>query len=343
MNREIQKERRASETRQTVRIENALLLARKTMPGAGKYLTLLLAALSFFLLFSGLRIGRSIRAEQALPCEITAAAEQTGISSSMLSLAGQIPGVEAVSLTDTMEAALRYEDYQAAVLLRSLDSAVLEGEWLCGSAYPDETAMPYLVLNEAALSAFRNAKKAKLEAPEQLAWTELELTLQSGNDHETVLRVSGVLHDGAEDARAYLSTAQLRKLKSEAGMETAEGQLWLRIANAGARADVVHALSDLSLTADENDDRQEEWNRQEERRNLYLGTGAAVLLAAGGMMAAQEKYRRARLHSACELLDMEGIPDPGLRRIARLRWGILTFASLLLGAAGAVIYQWITA
>ena len=57
------------------------------------------------------------------------------------------------------------------------------------------------------------------------------------------------------------------------------------------------------------------------------------------MMAAQEKYRRARLHSACELLDMEGIPDPGLRRIARLRWGILTFASLLLGAAGAVIYQ----
>ena len=60
-------------------------------------------------------------------------------------------------------------------------------------------------------------------------------------------------------------------------------------------------------------------------------------------MAVQEKYRRARLHSAFELLDMEGIPDPGLRRIARLRWGILTFASLLLGTAGAVIYQWITA
>ena len=105
------------------------------------------------------------------------------------------------------------------------------------------------------------------------------------------------------------------------------------------RADVVHALGDLSLTADENDDRQEEWKRQEERRNLYLGTGAAVLLAAGGMMAVQEKYRRARLHSACELLDMEGIPDPGLRRIARLRWGILVLASMLLGAAGAAIYQ----
>lgn len=343
MNRKIQKERCNFEARQTVRIENALLLARKTMPGAGKYLTLLLAALSFFLLFSGLRIGRSIRAEQALPCEITAAAEQTGISSSMLALVGRIHGVEVVSLTDTMEATLRYEDYQAAVLLRSLDSAVLEGEWLCGSAYPDETAMPYLVLNEAALYAFRNAKKAKLEAPEQLPWTELELTLQSGNDHETVIRVSGVLHDGAEDARAYLSTAQLRKLKFEAGMETAKGQLWLRMANAGARADVVHALSDLSLTADENDDRQEEWKRQEERRNLYLGTGAAVLLAAAGMMAAQEKYRRIRMQPACELLDIEGIPDPLLRRIARLRWRILTFASLLLGAAGAVIYQWIMA
>ena len=148
-----------------------------------------------------------------------------------------------------------------------------------------------------------------------------------------------MLHDGAEDARAYLSTTQLRNLKSEAGMETAEGQLWFRMANAGVRADVVHALGDLSLTADENDDRQEEWKRQEERRNLYLGTGAAVLLAAGGMMAAQEKYRRARLHSACEFLDMEGIPDPGLCRIARLRWGILVLASMLLGAAGAAIYQ----
>ena len=74
-----------------------------------------------------------------------------------------------------------------------------------------------------------------------------------------------------------------------------------------------------------------------------MGTGAAVLFAAAGMMAAQEKYRRDRLHPACEFLDMEGIPDPVLRRIARLRWGILTFASLLLGAAGAAIYQWITA
>ena len=158
-----------------------------------------------------------------------------------------------------------------------------------------------------------------------------------------MLRVSGVLRDGAEDARAYLSTAQLRKLKSENGREAAGRQLWLRMANAGVRADVVHALGDLSLTTDEDDTRQEEWKRQEERRNLYLGTGAAVLLAAGGMMAAQEKYRRARLHSACELLDMEGIPDPGLRRIAWLRWGILVLASMLLGAAGAAIYQWITA
>lgn len=98
-----------------------------------------------------------------------------------------------------------------------------------------------------------------------------------------------------------------------------------------------------ALTTDEDDTRQEEWKRQEERRNLYLRTGAAVLLAVGGMMAAQEKYCRDRLQPACELLDIEGIPDPVLRRIARLRWGILTFASLLLGAAGAVIYQWITA
>ena len=120
--------------------------------------------------------------------------------------------------------------------------------------------------------------------------------------------------------------------------------MWLRMANAGARADVVHALSDLSLTADENDDRQEEWKRQEERRNLYLGTGAAVLLAAAGMMAAQEKYRRDRLHPACELLDMEGIPDPGLRRIAQAALGNPGAGlRLLLGAAGAVIYQWITA
>ena len=59
-------------------------------------------------------------------------------------------------------------------------------------------------------------------------------------------------------------------------METAEGQLWLRIAYAGARADVVHALGDLSFAADEDDTRQAEWKRQEERRNLYLGTGAVI-------------------------------------------------------------------
>ena len=123
------------------------------------------------------------------------------------------------------------------------------------------------------------------------------------------------------------------KLKSENGREAAGRQLWLRMANAGVRADVVHALGDLSLTTDEDDTRQEEWKRQEERRNLYLGTGAAGLLAAGGMMAAQEKYRRARLHSACELLDMEGIPDPGLRRIAWLRWGILVLASTAVGSS----------
>ena len=56
------------------------------------------------------------------------------------------------------EEKLLFGDYQASVTFVGVEASYPEGEWLSGEIYPESTAMPYLVLNEAAVKAFTNEK-----------------------------------------------------------------------------------------------------------------------------------------------------------------------------------------
>ena len=245
-----------------------------------------------------------------------------------------------------------YGEYQASVTLWGLDSGCLSGTWLQGGAYPESSAMAYLVLNQAALKAFQDERQIPLEAPEAVDWQEAAVSLGSGagggmsgsgtsgsgaagGSGGTPVRVCGVLEDGLEEPRAYLSGEQARELLAAQGSPETQPVLWLRLENAGVRGTVVQELAALGLSAEGEDAREADWAVREERRNLYLGAGAAILLCGLLVFGYQERLEREREALAWAALERAGYPARWLRQAVCLRWGLWLAAGAALGGAAA--------
>ena len=76
------------------------------------------------------------------------------------------------------EEKLLFGDYQASVTFVGVEASYPEGEWLSGEIYQESTAMPYLVLNEAAVKAFTNEKKQNLQEAGEVDWDSQSLILE---------------------------------------------------------------------------------------------------------------------------------------------------------------------
>ena len=280
------------------------------------------------------------------------------LSGGTLQAVQALPGVEAASLLWQLSGNLVYGDYQAQVSLWGMDGACLSGTWLQGGVYPESSAMAYLVLNRAALDAFRNERQIPLEAPEAVDWLRAEVEFSGGAAPSgagtagesaslsggiyseaalsgTPVRVCGVLEDGLEEPRAYLSGEQARSLQGAQGGAESPQTLWLRLTDAGARGPVVRELAALGISAEGEDAREADWDAREERRNLYLGAGAAILLCGFLVFGYQERLERRRETSAYHALEQQGLPQWRLRTVARTRWILLVAAGGALGAAAA--------
>ncbi len=333
-----------------------LFLAFRGMRRWSLALPLALLAAGTVLLARGGQLQAGLAREKGEPCELTA--ELSGsLSEEAFQTAQGLPGVEAASLLWQLPGTLVYGEYQASVTLWGLDSGCLSGSWLQGGAYPESSAMAYLVLNQAALKAFQDERQLPLEAPEAVDWQAAALALGSGagggmsgsgtsgsgtsgsgaagGSGGTPVRVCGVLEDGLEEPRAYLSGEQARELLAAQGSPETQPVLWLRLENAGVRGQAAEGLAVLGLSAEGEDAREADWAVREERRNLYLGAGAAILLCGLLVFGYQERLEREKEALAWAALERAGDPARWLRQAACCRWGLLLAAGAALGGAAA--------
>ena len=98
---------------------------------------------------------------------------------------------------------------------------------------------------------------------------------------------------------------------------------------------MVRELAALGISAEGEDAREADWDAREERRNLYLGAGAAILLCGFLVFGYQESLERRWEAPARQALEEQGIPRWRLRTVARIRWILLVAAGGALGAATA--------
>ena len=312
-----------------MRMRESVRLAWKTMPGIGKLWPVLGIFAGVVILTIGGRIYFEIREEKQQPCEINASA-LAGISSERLKEVNALEGVLAGSRIWSGEGKLLFGDYQASVTFVGVEASYPEGEWLSGEIYPESTAMPYLVLNEAAVKAFTNEKKQNLQEAGEVDWDSQSLILEG--ESKTVLRICGTLKDEKEEAIAYLSQEQMKEILLRFGEESAADTLWIRLVDAGVKETVIRRLEALGLAVIDNESsRESDWDLRTERQSFYLGVGIFVIVWSGVVIFFQERSRRQEMAGVYSVLFQIGISESSMRSIGQMRWTLVYGIGILMG------------
>lgn len=305
----------------------------------------LISGIGFFLFSLGLFM--EIRDEKEEPFLLSA--QNSQITAQELQILSEEPEISAISAVYEISASVQVNEASADITLYGMESNFFETikkEMIRGTIYQDSTAMPYLVLNEAACREILRVQSGKQAADldeasnayaEQSGPGELEKVygaqyldgLMSNTrmgKAGTVIRlgeevlsagICGLVKDGLETPAAYLSQESARSLL-EPGTDCQ--QVWLWMERIGDMDKVIRFLEARAYSVDRNHTEQEMvWQAAQ---NLAFGfflsgmisLAAAVALMHGGISADWKCSRKEYEHLA-EII----FTDPSLWEGARLR------------------------
>lgn len=298
--------------------------------------TVLFIAAAACLLGTAAVEGCTLSRERSAPCRLIASVPD-GFGADVSALS-QIEGVEACTLVYELDGTLTVRGYAAECTLAGVDGSFLEGELEEGVLYGEDTAMPYLVLNEAALKLFQE------ESGEDAAvdWRNDPVTLTLGASGVRVAaRISGILSGGSGTGQpaVYVGPSAARSLLLQSGETGGARIVWVDLQNSGIRADAAEGLEALGLTA-ENGDRETDWRwtlEQARIRWLCLAGGIA-LLAALAVLHGKLRLDQALHQPEYDHLQALGPARGDVRKtINRVRIAVTVACGLALGAAAGLI------
>lgn len=229
---------------------------------------LLLLTLGFFLLFDGLGRFQVLQAERRLPCSI----EVSGFAD--LQQLHDLPGVAAVTPLGTLSGILEHQGGQLEVQTACIWPGFLPAELKEGTVFAENTYVPQLVLNEAAATSFFN-DETMLKTEPITAGTELIL------NGEPAL-VCGILSDGEEMPRCYMSYATGRRL------EASESGYMLRLLHGGDFDQIDQILQEKNLHAAFDQELLMRW-QVEKLRILYGLLSSCLSFVCAGLLLRNRK------------------------------------------------------
>lgn len=305
-----------------------------------------------FFLFS-LGIFMEIRDEKEEPFLLLA--QNSQITAQELQILSEEPEISAIAAVYEIAASVQVNEASADITLYGMESSFLETikkKMIRGTIYQDSTAMPYLVLNEAACREILRVQSGKQAADrneaskdyaEQSGSEELEkmygeqyldglVSNMSMGKAGTVIRlgeevlsagICGLVKDGLEIPAAYLSQESARSLL-EPGTDCQ--QVWLWLERTGDMDKVMRFLEARAYSVDGNDTEQEmAWQAAENLAFGFLLSGMISLAAAAVLMhegiAADWKCSRKEYEHLAELIFTDTSPwkGAGLRKRLNLR------------------------
>ena len=282
-----------------MKIADLMGLARKTL--RGRWVALPVAGFAigaFCLCFAGAAF-TTVQREKAQPFELIVSAQgNRNIADDTIAKVLDIPGVAAATPVLPVAATVKAGSYSAELTLTGIDGAYL-GPFEQGGVFPQDSAMPYLVLNRAACRRFSNDTLgdeadgsddgADVALP-AIDWMNAGFTVQMGDGTRPVVsRVCGILAgDGKEqEPAATISLPVAKALLRAGGQNPAVLSARVRVDNIGAANGVARAVAALGLAAeDTNAALQEKWDGQMKELGYLLAAGLFSLLCAAVLLAA---------------------------------------------------------
>ena len=137
-----------------MRIFDRIRLALKNLRGKWAVLPAAGVAIAAFCLCFAGAILTTVQQEKAQPYELIVSAGDASLSDNDMAEISQIEDVTAATAVLQVPATVSVGEYVAALTLTGADADYLEDSYSQGGVFPDDSVMPYIVLNEAALKRF---------------------------------------------------------------------------------------------------------------------------------------------------------------------------------------------
>jgi len=251
-------------------------------------------------------ITNSVQAEKDLPCELSVTPANAGkLTDTIARQIAQIPNVKAVTLVLDIPVDISTGKYNAKMTLTAVDPTYESISFEKGGIFQASSAMPYLVLNEAACKLFSNETssdttndKASLEAAQSalpaIDWLNSTFIFQTGKDSRKITaKVCGITaKDQAvekeqtagkeQPPKALISLSAGKELLRQSKQTVEYSGIKVRVLNSGCTSAVSVEAAKLGVTATAadaaNTTLQSKWDGEEKEKSYLLVIAFICLL-----------------------------------------------------------------
>ena len=238
----------------------------------------------------------------------------------------EVPSVEAATPVLSFESKLTVKDAAlsgtvTAVLADYLDLSISQG-----SPFPNDTNMPFVVLNEYASKNFLTESKSKVT----LAVNDT-LTMTIGEEQSAIL--CGIFEDGLEQPVIYMSyPLAARIIPKGDGID-----LLFRLGKTEDLESGAKALRKLGVSVSYDEALPERWLLTKQQIYQTFLSAIVLLICAAVQITGQHRREQREAHSERQALALSGLEERQLRWMFPLRTFFADLCSLLVAIAVAGI------
>ena len=301
-------------------------LAIRTIPRMG-LATILFLFLGIYLIFPTARLYIDMKQGNAVPCELLISTDGAFDEAKLW----ELRGVQSVTPILRFNATLSTKEASCTLTVEAVQSGALKQDQISGSVFPEESNMPYLVLNTAAVKAFRDEAGRKTDS------LDLDGSFVLSADRELPAKVCGVLEDESLDPMAYMSYSVARTILSPGGQNSGV-TLRLTLDNAGSEPAVVSKLQELGFAAEVDETRAIQWAAYQERLKSSVLLCLGILSSATVLLCQSWKLEMVQYSESYQALKYAGFPQKGIRKAVTIRTVFLILIlSLLVSLISGIV------
>lgn len=257
---------------------NILNLAIKGKRRSAALLVVVFTLACYFLLVSG-SVFFALNEEKSQPCELMVTSE-SGITDEFIADINKIDTVLAASAIIEQPFDIAAGMYSAeGMTITGIDSTYFNESLETGTMFPEESIMPYVIVNRAALKLLRDDHGKEIDKNTVIDWLNEEVKIST--EKPVISRICGIIEKDDDEPRAYMS---LSSAKAFGGGYT--GAL-VRILNSGYEKPVTNAIESMGGAVINSDaGRQIRWERINTEAIFLLISGLCVLVCSIMMLCA---------------------------------------------------------
>lgn len=239
----------------------------------------------------------------------------------------EVPSVEAVTPVLSFETKLTAKDAALSGTVTAVLADYLELSFAQGSPFPNDTNMPFLVLNEYASKNFLTESKSKVT----LAINDT-LTMTIGEEEQSAI-LCGIFQDGLEQPVIYMSYAlAAQKLPKEDNI-----RLLFRLRKTEDLESGAKALRKLGVSVSYDEDLPERWKLTKQQIYQTFLSAIVLLICSAVQITGQHNREQTEALSERQALALGGLEERQLLWIFPLRTFFADLCSLLVAIAVAGI------